>query len=34
MMPLSHFKRSINEMKFKMADKVGELIDQYNNFMD
>lgn len=34
MMPLSHFKRSINEMKFKMADKVGELIDQYSNFMD
>jgi len=34
MMPLTYFKRIINEKKFKMSDKISTLIEQYNNFMD
>jgi phage host-nuclease inhibitor protein Gam len=34
MMPLAQFKRNLNEQKFKMADKVAALTDQYSAFMD
>jgi phage host-nuclease inhibitor protein Gam len=34
MMPLGQFKRNLNEQKFKMADKVASLTDQYSAFMD
>ena len=32
--PLSQFRRTVNELKFQMADKVGALTDQYSNYMD
>lgn len=34
MMPLTQFRRTINEKKFKMSDKVAVLTDRYNLFMD
>ena len=34
MMPLTQFRRTINEKKFQMADKVGTLVDEYCQFMD
>lgn len=33
-MPLTQFRRTINEKKFKMSDKVAVLTDRYNLFMD
>jgi len=34
MMPLGQFRRNLNEQKFKMADKVAVLTEQYSAFMD
>jgi hypothetical protein len=34
MMPLAQLRRTINEKKFRMADKVAVLTDQYSAFMD
>jgi len=34
MMPLSQFRRVINETKFQMSDKVTVLVDRYVAFMD
>lgn len=33
-LPLSHFRRTVNELKFQMIDKVANLTDQYTTFMD
>ena len=33
-LPLSQFRRTVNELKFEMADKVTSLTDQYASFMD
>ena len=34
MLPLQHFKRTLAEKKFKMADKIGNLTDEYSRFME
>lgn len=34
LLPLVHFKSTLNDLKFDMADKVSSLIDMYSAFMD
>jgi hypothetical protein len=34
MLPLKHFKKTLQEKKFRMNEKIGLLIDQYNALMD
>lgn len=34
MLPLKHFKKTLQEKKFRMNEKIGVLIDQYNALMD
>jgi hypothetical protein len=34
MIPLAQFRHSLNELKFGMADKVGQLCDQFADYMD
>ena len=33
-MPLTHFRSVVNELKFQMSDKVTTLVEKYVNFMD
>lgn len=33
-MPINHFRRTLNDLKFQMSDKVASLCDQYSMFMD
>ena len=34
MLPLKHFKKTLQVKKFRMNEKIGLLIDQYNALMD
>lgn len=34
LLPLPHFKETINDLKFAMADKASTLIEQYSKFME